>query len=279
LGLILLKSISVFGSTGFIGSNFSKFYEGSVDEVEKEKPNPKFSEILYCIGTTHNYNIFDMPTLDIETNLIKLIKDLEIIRTKFSNFTINYLSSWFVYGKSNKLPFSVDDCCDPRGLYSVSKLAAEKMLISYCEIYKLNYRILRLCNVYGASDRGVSAKKNALQFMIGQIKNNEIVNLYDGGNVTRDYLDVRDVSRAISLIINKADFNIIINIGSGVETKIINVISKAKEIFQSNSEIVSISPPYFHQLLQNSRAVLDVSYLSKLGYTQKFDIFQEIINL
>jgi nucleoside-diphosphate-sugar epimerase len=275
----LLKSVSVFGSTGFIGCNFSKLYEGSVDEVSREKPNPKFSEILYCIGTTHNYNIFDMPTLDIETNLIKLIKDLEMLRIKFKNLTINYLSSWFVYGRSNKLPFSVDDCCDPRGLYSVSKLAAEKMLISYCETYGLNYRILRLCNVYGASDRGVSAKKNALQFMVMQIKKDEKVKLYDGGNVTRDYLDVRDVSRAISLIINKADLDMIINIGSGVETKIGDVISRAKEIFQSNSEVVSINPPYFHQLLQNSRAALDVSYLRKLGYEQQFDIFQEIINL
>jgi nucleoside-diphosphate-sugar epimerase len=278
-GFNLLKNVSIFGSTGFIGSSFSEYYVGRIDEVKRENPNPEYSDILYCIGTTDNYNIYNSPTVDIETNLIKLIKDLEIIRGKFEKPIINYLSSWFVYGKSEKLPFSVEDCCDPRGFYSISKLAAEKILITYCETYNLSYRILRLCNVYGAKDKGVSAKKNALQFLITQIKENEMVKLYNGGNITRDYLDVRDVVRALSLIVNNADLNMIINIGSGLETKIIDVITKAKELYQSKSEIVSITPPHFHQILQNSRAVLDVSYLSSLGFRPKFNIFKELINL
>lgn len=275
----MLKNVSIYGSTGFIGSTFAKYYTGGIDKVKRENPNPTFSDILYCIGTTDNYNIFSSPTLDIETNLIKLIEDLEVIRGKFEKPTINYLSSWFVYGKSKKLPFSEVDNCDPRGFYSISKLAAEKILITYCETYNLTYRILRLCNVYGPNDRGVSAKKNAIQFMITQIKENKIVNLYNGGNITRDYLDVRDVVRALSLIINNADSNKIINIGSGLETKIIDVITKAKELHQSKSEIVSITAPHFHQLLQNSRAVLNVSYLNSLGFTPEFNIFEELINL
>lgn len=242
-------------------------------------PNPKYPDVLYCIGTVDNYNIYSNPTLDIETNLIKLIQDLEILRKKFGIFTINYLSTWFVYGKNGVIPFSVEDCCDPRGFYSVSKLAAEKFIITYCETYHLNYRILRLCNVYGVGDDGISAKKNALQYLISQIKKNETVELYNGGNVTRDFMHVRDVSRAISLILNNADYNLIINVGSGIETKFLDVITKAKEIFQSTSKITSISPPYFHEILQNSRSCLEISYLRKLGFNPKYNIFSDIVNL
>lgn len=275
----MLKNISIFGSTGFIGRDFTEYYKGTKDCVGRINPNPKYPDVLYCIGTVDNYNIYSNPTLDIETNLIKLIQDLEILRKKFGIFTINYLSTWFVYGKNGVIPFSVEDCCDPRGFYSVSKLAAEKFIITYCETYHLNYRILRLCNVYGVGDDGISAKKNALQYLISQIKKNETVELYNGGNVTRDFMHVRDVSRAISLILNNADYNLIINVGSGIETKFLDVITKAKEIFQSTSKITSISPPYFHEILQNSRSCLEISYLRKLGFNPKYNIFSDIVNL
>ena len=91
-------NVSVFGSTGFIGSNFTKANLDIVDQVSRVNPEPKFDQILYAIGTTDNYNIFENPRLDIETNLIKLIDDLELLRNKFVTFTFNYLSSWFVYG-------------------------------------------------------------------------------------------------------------------------------------------------------------------------------------
>ena len=158
-------NVSVFGSTGFIGSNYVKANLHLVDQVSRENPDPKFDQVLYAIGTTDNYNIFENPKLDIETNLIKLIDDLELLRRKFTTFTINYLSSWFVYGDSTPLPFAKENSCNPKGFYSISKFAAEKFLISYCETYKINFRILRLSNIYGLGDKGISARKNALQYL------------------------------------------------------------------------------------------------------------------
>jgi nucleoside-diphosphate-sugar epimerase len=73
-------NVSVFGSTGFIGSNFANANSELVDRVDRDKPNPKYDQILYAIGTTDNYNVFENPKLDIETNLIKLIDDLELLR-------------------------------------------------------------------------------------------------------------------------------------------------------------------------------------------------------
>jgi nucleoside-diphosphate-sugar epimerase len=278
-GAIVNNNISIFGGNGFIGSNFIKSYAGKIDLVDKENPNPIYPEVVYTIGTTHNYNIFTEPTLDIETNLMKLINDLEVIRRSHSKFSINYLSSWFVYGKLNALPFNTSANCDPRGFYSITKLAAEKMLITYCETFDLNYRILRLSNIYGPGDKGVSVRKNALQYMINQVKNNEDVKLYNGGNVTRDYLHVEDAVNAIGLIANSNIFREIINVGSGRETKILDVIIAAKKIFNSSSNIESIESPEFHKILQSDRACLEVSKLKSLGFIEKFDLFKEVANL
>ena len=38
------------------------------------------------------------------------------------------------------------------------------MIKSYCQTFGLNYRIMRLCNVYGESATGVSKKRNAIMY-------------------------------------------------------------------------------------------------------------------
>ncbi len=272
-------NVSVFGSTGFIGSNFANAYTELVDRVDREKPNPKFDQILYTISTTDNYNVFENPKLDIETNLIKLIDDLELLRNKFDTFTINYLSSWFVYGDSTPLPFAINNSCNPKGFYSISKLAAEKFLISYCKTYNINYRILRLSNIYGNSDSEVSAKKNALQFLIGKIKKNESIDLYEGGDFIRDYLDIRDATKAIELIISIGKLDSIYNVGSGKPSRFIDLMNKAKEVFNSSSEFNNIPTPEFHKLVQVRDSYLEISDLLALGFLPKYDIIDEIINL
>ena len=274
-----MTNVSVFGSTGFIGSNFTNANSDLIDRVDRDKPNPKFDQILYAIGTTDNYNLFENPKLDVETNLIKLIDDLELLRKKFGTFTINYLSSWFVYGDSTPLPFTVQNNCNPKGFYSISKYAAERFLISYCQTYKINYRILRLSNIYGIGDNGISAKKNALQFLVGKIKNNKPIDLYEGGEFVRDYLDVRDATKAIEIIINKGKLDSIFNVGSGKPTRFIDLMNKAKLAFKSSSEFNNIPTPEFHRLVQVKDSYLEISDLLALGFLPKYDIIDEIINL
>ena len=271
--------VSVFGATGFIGSNFATANIDLVDCVTRENPDPKYDQILYAIGTTDNYNVFENPKLDIETNLITLIDNLELLRNKFNVFTINYLSSWFVYGDSTPLPFAKENICNPKGFYSISKFAAERLLISYCETFKINYRILRLSNIYGVSDKGVSAKKNALQYLVSKIKNNDKIDLYEGGNFVRDYLDIRDAVEAINLIIANGKVNSIYNVGSGKPTRFIDLMNKAKIAFNSSSEFVSIPTPEFHKLVQVKDSYLEISDLLSLGFIPKYDIIDEIINI
>jgi nucleoside-diphosphate-sugar epimerase len=217
--------------------------------------------------------------LDVQTNLIKLISDLELLRNKFGKFTFNYLSSWFVYGEGAKLPFEESQTCNPKGFYSISKFSAEMFLASYAQTFGINYRILRLANVYGPSDSGVSKKKNALQYLISQIKSGAPVDLYEGGDFQRDYIDVRDVSTAIDLVIEKGEMNSIINIGTGMPSRFLDLIQEAKRAFNSPSELNSISTPEFHKNVQVRDAYMDIARLRTLGFIPKYRVIDEIVNL
>ena len=276
-----MEKINVFGGTGFIGS---RFYELVSDQVVLNDRNdyiPKTNNILYFISTIDNYNIHADLHVDINTNLTVLMNVLENLRNK-PDVTFNFVSSWFVYGQNDKIPFKEDDLsCNPTGFYSITKRCAEQLLISFCNTYGIKYRIFRLANVLGEGDAKISKKKNALQFLIKEIVDGNDIELYYGGNVLRDYIYVDDVCNAIHHCIENAPVNEVINIGSGKPYLFSNIIKKAIKETNSKSNIIEINPTHFHNIVQVRNSYLDCTKLSNYGYTCKYsidDVVKKLIN-
>lgn len=268
--------IDLFGGTGFIGSNFKKMYNNEIYIHPREDNIPIYNDVIYMISTTHNYHVFDDIYKDVNTNLIKLLNVLDNCKNK--NITFNFISSWFVYGDTD-LPATEQSICNPKGFYSITKKSAEDLLISYCKTFNIKYRILRLCNVYGPNDKDMSKKKNALQYLINEIKNKNDINLYYGGNFIRDYMHVDDVCRAIYLCINSEITNETINIGSGIPQNFKEVINFVIKQTSSSSKIHSVEPPEFHNIVQVKDMYLDISKLKNIGFNQNIDIFDGIKQL
>jgi nucleoside-diphosphate-sugar epimerase len=149
--------------------------------------------------------------------------------------------------------------------------------MSYCETFDLNYRILRLANVLGKEDKKVSAKKNALQYLLGEIKANRPVDLYDSGYFYRDYIDVRDCARAIDLVVRLGEKNSIYNIGNGEPITFREVVEYARQKVNSTSELKTIEQKEFHKKVQSSRSFfMDNTRLKQLGYSPEHTIHQTI---
>lgn len=265
------KLINVFGGKGFIGSRYCELTPNLIVN-DRNDCQIKSNEVLYFISTVDNYNVHSDVFVDIQTNLIVLMKVLESYpKEQLKNLTFNFISSWFVYGDV-ELPATEDSSCHPRGFYGITKRAAEQLLISYCETFDIKYKILRLSNILGTQDKKVSKKKNALQYMINQVKNDENVTLYDGGDVYRDYLYVDDAVDAINMVIERGKLNQIYNIGSGIPSYLNETIQEAILKSNSSSKIVCIKPTEFHKTVQTKNMVLDISKLKSLGFKPKYDM-------
>jgi len=265
--------ISVYGSSGFVGSRFCNLYHAFIVKQDRDERKPRTKNILYLISTVDNYNVHSNITLDVETNLKVLCEVLDFCRD--SDIVFNFISSWFVYGET-ELPAKEEYYCKPTGFYSITKKAAEDLLISFCKTYEVKYRILRLCNVMGNGDGKTSAKKNALSYMIDLLKKDEDVYLYDNGTPIRDVMHVNDVCRAIKLVIDKGNLNEVYNIGSGQPTRIGDIIGSAKEYLNSKSILGSKEAPTFHQIVQAKDFWLDTTKLKSLGFKPEVSI-QKII--
>ena len=120
--------ISIFGGTGFIGSKFYNKYKEDSVIIPREEVQPRSNRVLYMISTVDNYNVLQDSFIDIETNLIHLMKVLDSCKGKDIEFT--FVSSWFVYGDTH-LPARETSPCRPKGFYSITKLAAEQLIESY----------------------------------------------------------------------------------------------------------------------------------------------------
>jgi len=269
-----MDKINVFGGTGFIGSKFCQLHPEHIILNDRNDYIPKTNNILYFISTIDNYNVHKDLHIDVDTNLTVLLNVLENIKNNpTKDITFNFISSWFVYGQNDKIPFKENDLgCNPTGFYSITKRCAEQLIISFCETYDIKYRIFRLANVLGEGDKKISKKKNALQFLIQEIANNRNVELYYGGNVLRDYIYVDDVCNAVFHCINKAPINEIINIGSGKPYLFLNIIKDAIVKANSKSKIIEIHPTHFHNIVQVKNSYLDTTKLTNYGYKCEYDI-------
>jgi nucleoside-diphosphate-sugar epimerase len=277
--------VNVFGGYGFVGSEYCNVAKGWIKNY-RDNYQVRSADCVYFISTVDNYNVHVNSLLDIDTNLVVLMKVLDeyrkYIKETGEKGTFNFVSSWFVYGKdsgfgegSRGIPET--ESCDPKGFYSITKRCAEQLLMSYCETFDLNYRILRLANVLGKEDKKVSAKKNALQYLLGELKANRPVDLYDSGYFYRDYIDVRDCARAIDLCVRTGEQNSIYNIGNGKGIIFRDIIRYARDSMDSGSEIRTIEQKEFHKKVQSSRSFfMDNTKLRELGYRPEYSIQQTV---
>ena len=260
--------IQVFGGSGFVGSEFVRQNPECIVNA-RDDYQVKTYDILYMISTVTNYNVKTDPYIDIDTNLTTLIRVLE--QCKDSHLTFNFISSWFVYGET-EMPATEESNCYPNGFYSITKRCAEQLLISYCETFGIKYRILRLANVAGHGDKKASPQKNALQHMINELKAGRDVNVYDGGNLYRDYIHVSDAARAIKLIMEKGEVNTIYNVGNGKPMLFKDMIEYAKELIGGEGKLNPIEIPQFHRTVQVRSMWMLSDKLKSLGYEPKYDL-------
>ena len=266
-----MDSLCVFGGKGFIGSEFVKQFPDVIVQ-ERDGYIPATNRIFYLISTTHNYHVHTNPYLDIETNLNVMIKVLENARERFKDdFEFTFASSWFVYGKT-ECPAKETSYCNPTGFYSITKRAAEQLLMSYCDTFGMRYKIVRFANVLGVGDKNISRKKNAFQYMVQQVAlGNDVDYLYDG-KFYRDFIDVRDAVNAAKLVIEKGDQNSIYNIGNGVPYDINQWVHYANVKAGGKSKITLIPVPEFHKVVQVKDMWLDITKIRELGYKRKYSM-------
>ncbi len=170
------------------------------------------------------------PKAYIESNILGTFNILENIKNSDIKHVIIAGSS-SVYGKNKIQPFSEDHPVNnPVSLYAASKISTEAIAHSYSEIYDIKTTVLRFFTVYGPWGRPDMAYFS----FTNNILNNKPINVFNKGNLARDFTFIDDIIQGISLVFNKYQkmdekYNLF-NIGSGRKICLINFIEILEQV-------------------------------------------------
>jgi UDP-glucuronate 4-epimerase len=233
--------IIVTGSAGFIGShlaikllergdevcgidNLNDYYDVNLKKarLERVKKFNSFVDFRADIGDRNSIKkIFDEykpqrvvnlaaqagvryslknPYAYIDSNIIGFINILENCRHHDVEHLV-YASSSSVYGGNQKLPFSEHDNVDhPVSLYAATKKANELMAHTYSHLFGLPTTGLRFFTVYGPWGR----PDMALFLFTDAIIKGKNIDVFNNGNMIRDFTYIDDIVEGIIRVLDKA---------------------------------------------------------------------------
>ena len=190
----------VYGKTVH-SSTLQDFSFIKLDITDREKLFSIFSESSqekcdhichFAAHVSDRYSI-ENPYIFIDNNICGFLNILEISKNLKIKHLV-YTSSSSIYGMNERTPFSVLDRADhPASIYAAVKRSNELMAHTYSHLYNIPSTGLRLFTVYGPWGR----PDMAYYKFANAIMNNKQIEIYNSGNILRDFTYIDDVIECV----------------------------------------------------------------------------------
>lgn len=227
------------------------------DLADKEALGKLFQEysfdIVVNLGAQAGvrYSI-DNPDAYMSSNMVGFYNILECCR-HYPVEHLVYASSSSVYGANKKVPFSVEDKVDyPVSLYAATKKSNELMAHCYSKLYGIPATGLRFFTVYGPFGRPDMAYFKFAK----KIMNGETIQIYNNGDMMRDFTYIDDIVKGIANILPNPPEEIetgakykVYNIGNNKPEKLMDYIQTLEKHLgrEAKKEFLPMQPGDVYQ--------------------------------
>lgn len=286
----------ITGAAGFLGSNLANHLvrEGhqvrGLDDLSTGSPEVLSPDVLFTRGDVNDrprlwtllqdvdcvYHLaarvsvpesvlypreYNATNVGGTVSLMEAMRDVGVRRVVF-------ISSGAVYGDKGEQPLSEKAAPNPRSPYAVSKLAAEYYVRSIGDLWKIDTVSLRVFNAYGPGQHMPASHAPVIPSFLRQALRGGTIVMHGDGLQTRDYVFVDDVvSAMISAATAPSIDGQVINIGSGIETSVLDLIKMIMEATGVKTE--AIANPRTDPGASRMRADIRLAK-EKLGYMPRF---------
>ena len=290
-----LRRLLIAGAAGFIGSNFVRHlrrtrpdveitvldkltYAGNLANLAEFKGRPGFrfvhgdicdadlvntlaahaDAIVNFAAETHVDRSLMDPFAFIETDVRGTAVLCEAAR-RYGHEVLLLVSTDEVYGDVTDGRSREEDPLRPRSPYSASKAGGEHIAYAYAESFGLPLLVTRGSNNYGP----YQYPEKLVPVLITNAIDDMRLPLYNDGSAVRDYIYVDDHCRAIDLVLHEAPVGGVYNVGTGAETRGLQVAEAVLDIMgkpRSLIEFVADRPGHDY------RYALDISRITALGW-------------
>jgi UDP-glucose 4-epimerase len=170
------------------------------------------------------------PGFDAGVNVGGTANVLEAARASGARRVVSISTGGAIYGEGQgqQLPLPEEAPIAPLSAYGQGKFAAEGYVSLYERLYGLSGVSLRLGNVYGPRQDPLG-EAGVIAIFCGLLKEGGRPTVFGDGTQTRDYIYVGDVVAA-ALAAGDSEASGGINIGTGVETNVLELIEALKRL-------------------------------------------------
>ncbi len=254
----IMTSLLITGHRGLLGSACCRVlkdkykiltFEGDITDISlfhcwfrANKPD----YVIHCaakvggVGANKTQPVdFLLQNLQIQDSIFRMAFDFKVKKLVF-------IGTSCLYPRDAPLPVSEESLLtgpfEPDvSAYSTAKLCGYEMVKAYHQQYGKNYMVVAPCNLFGLGDNyGVSA--HVIPALMSRVREcmetNQPLIVWGDGSQVREFLYADDAALAIGQVLelwNKPD---LINIGSGIGTRLQNLVELILGVSDAKLEVV-----------------------------------------
>ena len=194
-----------------------------------------------------------------------------------------FLGSSCIYPRNSKQPIKekylltgeLEKTNEP---YAIAKIAGIKMCESYNFQYKMNFKCLMPCNLYGPNDNYDLETSHFFPALIKKIysaknNNNNKITVWGTGSPKRELMHVDDLADACIYFLNKKTKETLINVGTGKEMTIKQYINFLKKKMNYKGQILfdKTKPNGTPRKVTDSKIAMKYGWKSKISLSAGFE--------
>lgn len=299
---MLNKKLLITGASGLVGTALLKnvrtkyLYEEifcinskecdlrNYDDVERKFKSLQIDYSCDCIhlaARVGGINANILNNVDFFNDNIKINMNVLNACHKFNVNKLLSFASTCVYPENAKLPYKEKDLHNgwPHNTnfgYAFAKRMLDIQSRTFRRQYKNNFIVAIPTNIYGPNDNFKLNEAHVIPDLIHKIflaKQNkqDTITLWGNGTQKRDFIFSEDVANAILIIIEKYNDEEPINIATGKNVKIKEIVKLITNFFDYNGKIL-----WSKEKSGIQKKPVDISKIKKLGWTNKVSLKEGI---
>lgn len=239
------QRLLVTGLSGFVGQHLQRYLEGhrtwelvqpcasydllNAEDMQRCCAEARADAVIHLAGQTFVPEAFRDPAHTLQVNLLGTLNLLQALKTTGFSGTFLYISSGDIYGLLDEscLPVAENQSPRPRNPYAVSKVSAELLCLQWSFVEPWRIMVARPFNHIGPGQSEAFVVPSIARQLV-RIRNGWQEPVLELGDidVTRDFLDVRDVLAAYLALLECGRSGEIYNVCSGREQRVRDLIEE-----------------------------------------------------
>jgi UDP-glucose 4-epimerase len=153
--------------------------------------------VFHLAGQVSHVKSQTDPFADIEFNIKGTAVVMEALRHHNPTAKVVFTGTRGQYGPASHLPVAETAPTNPKAIYEISNLTAEKIIQVYHQTHGIPAVLLRLTNIYGPRAQMRHSQYGVVNWFVRQALDGEPIRVFGTGRILRDFVYVDDCVDAV----------------------------------------------------------------------------------